>query len=69
VTKFEIHWTDDGQGGDLVTHYGDNASYTFNDGGLLIVKNGEGTQVTYSPTAWRKIVEEDRPAGSWAYSV
>ena len=47
--------------GDAPTEYGDRASYSFNQAGLLVVVTDDGTRLTFSPSAWHHI--EDRPKG------
>lgn len=50
---FQLHTTDGYE------NFTDDASYEFNDAGLLVVTTGEGNQRTYSPNAWTFI---DEPA-------
>jgi hypothetical protein len=44
------------------TDYGDEASYTFNNAGLLVVDDGQGLRLTFSPNVWHHI-EDDMPQG------
>lgn len=47
---------------DAPTEYGDRASYSFNQAGLLVVVADDGRRLTFSPAAWHHI--EDRPKTS-----
>ena len=47
--------------GDPPAEYGDRASYSLNQAGLLVVVAEDGRRLTYSPAAWHHL--EDRPKG------
>jgi hypothetical protein len=44
--------------------YGEDATYTFNEAGLLVVHLGrDGGRLTYSPQAWTAVEEPDKQGG------
>jgi hypothetical protein len=47
------------------TEYGDRATYSFNQAGLLVVVTEDGTRRTFAPHAWHHI--EDRPKGGGGF--
>ncbi len=55
---FTVHFSGDGNDGHR--DYGDAASYSFNDAGLLVVLDGEGQQITYS-AAWHLVEQAVAP--------
>lgn len=42
--------------------YGDEADYTFNNAGLLVVNDGEGKRITFAPNVWHHL-EDAMPEG------
>jgi hypothetical protein len=50
---FTVYWS----GGNAYTSYGEDASYQL-DEGVLIIYNGEGKRLTFSPNAWQSIEED-----------
>ena len=47
--------------------FGDQARYTFNKAGLLVVRPGDGRQITYSPSAWVDIDEPEAKSAMYSF--
>jgi hypothetical protein len=43
--------------------FGDQASYSFNQAGFLVVVTDDGARLTYAHGAWHHV--EDRPKSGW----
>lgn len=41
------------------THYGPDANYKLSDFGLLVIRDGEGKQVTFPAHSWSKLEERE----------
>jgi hypothetical protein len=49
-------------------HFTGAASYRFDKHGLLVIADGKGKQLTYAPSAWHYIEEDERPSGAFVGS-
>jgi hypothetical protein len=46
------------------THYGPDAIYKVSDQGLLVIRDGEGKQITLPAQAWSRL-EENEPKSAY----
>lgn len=46
-----------------VEHFDNDASYSFNSAGMLVIRDGKGRQVILSPVAWNRIEEAEPRSG------
>jgi hypothetical protein len=50
--------------GGVTTHYGPDANYKLSEQGLLVIRDGDGKQVTLPAHAW-SMLEEDVPKSAY----
>lgn len=48
-----------------ISRFGDRASYSFNQAGLLVVVTDEGKRLTFAPHAWHHIEDQPKNPGGF----